>query len=83
MVLLMTQNVLQRFRDGLAEGHFTLTEVAEASDIGLTTLSYMKNNNWGDGIVEKLEKLETGLNKLDPKSAPKSKTRKGGAHAAA
>jgi hypothetical protein len=73
----MTQDVLQRFRDGVSAGHFTLSQVAEASRINLTTLSYMKNNSWGDGVLEKLEKLEAGLNQLDPPSArSRSKKRK-------
>jgi len=79
----MNTDALTRFRKGLSAGDFTLTQVADESGIPLTTLSDMSDESWKPKIFERLENLGNAVEKLDPKVAPKSKTRKGGAHATA
>lgn len=79
MVVLMTPDVLQRFRDGLSSGRFTLTKVAEVSKLGLTQLSYMKNKaDWGEGIFEKAKQLEEALDQIEAEAseAPAAKVDK-------
>lgn len=61
----MTPDVLQRFRNGLSAGRFTLSRVAEVSKLSLTQLSYMKNSDWGEGIFDKAAKLQAALDELE------------------
>lgn len=63
----MHTDILDRFREELAAGAVKLTEVAEESGIGLTTLSYMKNNDWAEGIFDKVDKLAAALDRLQAK----------------
>jgi hypothetical protein len=62
----MTLTVLKRFRRGLKQGRFTMTQIAEVSGIPLTTLSDMKDEAWGERLLERLDNLETALDRVDP-----------------
>jgi predicted transcriptional regulator len=78
----MSTDVLQRFRKGLTEGRFTMTEIARESGIPLTTLSYIRNSDWGDGVVDKIAKIDRALKRVDAAPAIKRK-RNGKAQATA
>ena len=64
----MLKNLLTNLRDGLANGDFTLREVAEASGIPYTTLQEMRREDYAAGFFDRLTSLETGLKKLAKKS---------------
>lgn len=57
----MNTDVLHRFREGLASEAFTLTQIAEATDIPLATLSDMKSESWRPKVFDRLDKLEAWL----------------------
>lgn len=77
----MSTDALKRFRDGLARGDFTMTEIAEATGIPLTTLSDMSNAEWRPKVFDRLEKLGAALDRM---KRPHSKSnRRGGATATA
>lgn len=83
----MSITVLQRFREGLANRRFTMTKAGDDTGIPLTTLSYMRNSDWGEGVIEKIEKLEAFLDKIDEElaagAAPKAENETGRATTAA
>lgn len=70
----MAPDVLQRFRAGIDAKRFTLSQVAEASGLSLTQLSYMKNSDWGEGVFDKAQKLASALDALESDPPAKSKT---------
>lgn len=77
MVSVMTPDVLQRFRAGIEAKRFTLTQVAEASGLSITQLSYIKNSNWGEGIFEKARQLQDALNRIEAEQAEQSTSEQG------
>lgn len=61
-----------------------MTEVSRETGIPLTTLSYMRNSDWGDGVVEKIAKIDRALKRIDtPPASSKRNSRKGRAAATA
>ena len=79
----MNNEALSRFRKVVAKGDFTLTQIAEATGIPITTLSDMSDAKWRPKILDRFDKLEAGLDKLEAPPKSKSSNRKGGAHATA
>ena len=62
----MQTDVLIRFREGLARGAFTLTQIKDATEIPLATLSDMKDESWRPKIFDRLDKLEAWLSANAP-----------------
>ena len=60
----MQTDVLSRFRAGLAKGEFTLTQIKQATNIPLATLSDMKDESWRPQVFDRLEKLEAALDEI-------------------
>ena len=79
----MSTDALNRFRHGLARGDFTMTEIAEATGIPLTTLSDMKDANWRPKVLDRLDSLATVLDRIDGKTRRPSKHKRREAGAAA
>ena len=72
----MTQDTLNRLRQGLAAKRFTLTAVGELTGIPIPRLSEMAAEDWGKGVfktLERLERVEAALNEIDPKSRRKAR----------
>ena len=61
----MNTDPLNRFREGLAAGRFTMTQVAAASGIPLTTLSDMKDESWGTRITDRLNSLDAAIDQIE------------------
>jgi hypothetical protein len=78
----MSTDALKRFRDGLARGEFTMTEIAAATGIPLTTLSDMSSADWRPKVFDRLEKLSVALDRIK-RPATKTKSRNGKAQATA
>ncbi len=74
----MKTDTLQRYRDGLAAGDFTITQIAELTGIPAPRLSDMKDEAWQPVALDRVSKLEAALEKLaasEPTSA-RSKPRR-------
>lgn len=67
----MDTDVLKYFRDTIAREEFSLAEWAEESGIPSTTLAYMRKEEWGTGLTEKVEKLAAARERLEAKRAAK------------
>lgn len=76
----MLTDPIKRYRSGLGEGRFTMTEIAKLSGIPLMTLSDMKGEDWRPKIFDRLEKLEAALDQIE---AEKSDSHQGRAPTAA
>lgn len=66
----MSKAVVDRFREGLRAKRFTLTAVARATGIPLTTLAEMQNEAWGQRLFEALDRLtriEQAMDELEGK----------------
>lgn len=60
----MTHETLKRYRDGLQDGRWTLTEVQRVTNIPLTTLWDMRDPQWCAKQLQRLAELEAGLARL-------------------
>ena len=65
----MMTSALDRFRAGLRAKRFTMTRVAELSNIPLTTLSDMADPEWGSRIFNRLAALEQALEVVEHESS--------------
>lgn len=65
----MQTDVLSRFRDGLAKKAFTLTQIQEATNIPLATLSDMSDASWRPKIFDRFERLEAALSQIEGAAA--------------
>lgn len=68
----MTKDTLNRFRVGIRDKRFSLTEVSRASDIPLTTLADMLDDDWGGRVlttIERLDDLKDAIDGLESKVA--------------
>lgn len=77
----MSTDALTRFREGLNRGDFTMTEIADATGIPLTTLSDMKDKDWRPKVLDRLNALGVALDRLD-RAARNPRNRKQGRAAA-
>jgi Mg2+ and Co2+ transporter CorA len=69
----MSTDTLKRFRKGLADGEFTMTEIADATGIPLTTLSDMKDAEWRPKVLDRLDTLDAVMTRLERKRTAKPK----------
>lgn len=61
----MSTDALKRFREGLKRGDFTMTEIADATGIPLTTLSDMKDDSWRPKVLDRLTSLGAALDRME------------------
>ena len=83
MVAAMNTDALKRFREGLDRGDFTMTEIADATGIPLTTLSDMKDANWRPKVLDRLTALGAALDRIKRDTRKHSKPKQGRAAASA
>lgn len=64
----MANQTLHRLREGLKAKRFTLTAAANASGIPISRLSEMAADDWGNRVlqtIERLESLDCALDQLE------------------
>ncbi|MEL6804079.1 MAG: hypothetical protein AAFO91_09890 [Bacteroidota bacterium] len=64
----MTKDTLNRFREGIRDKRFSLTDVSRTSNIPLTTLADMLDDDWGGRVlttIERLDSLRDAINGLE------------------
>jgi hypothetical protein len=64
----MTRDVIEKARVGVVSKRYSLTELARASDIPLTTLATMLEEKWGGRVfdaIDRLERLKVGMKVID------------------
>jgi len=64
----MTREIIERAREGVEKKRYSLTSLARASDIPLTTLATMLDSSWGGRIfdsIDRLERLNVGMKVID------------------
>lgn len=77
----MSTDALKRFREGLSRGDFTMTEIADATGIPLTTLSDMKDADWRPKVLDRLNALGAALDQIKRDNRRHTKPRQGRAAA--
>ena len=77
----MSTDALKRFREGLDRGDFTMTEIAEATGIPLTTLSDMKDADWRPKVLDRLTTLGAALDRIKRDTRKHTKHKQGRAAA--
>lgn len=71
----MRVDTLIRFRNGLRNEEFSLTEISEATGIPLQTLSDMKDETWKPKALDRLERLAAAIDQLGGSARRKRKRR--------
>lgn len=75
MIGVMRVDTLIRFRNGLRNEEFSLTEISEATGIPLQTLSDMKDETWKPKALDRLERLAAAIDQLGGSARRKRKRR--------
>ena len=64
----MTRDGIDQARDGIESKRYSLTALAKASDMPVTTLATMLEEKWGRRVfeaVDRIERLKVGMKVID------------------